>query len=56
MAKKTLLNSIKQSMQDSAVQVRRSLGRNSYAVTLNQALQQVQMLERAKLHAQRIGK
>ena len=42
-------------MQDSAVQVRRSLGRTSYATTHSQALQQAKMLEQAKL-AQQIGK
>ena len=55
MAKQILINSIKKSMQDSAVQVRRSLGRTSYATTHSQALQQAQMLEQAKL-AQQIGK
>ena len=55
MAAKILINSIKQSMQDSAVQVRCSLGRTSYATTRKQALQQVQMLEEAK-QSQRTGK
>ena len=55
MEKQTLLNSIKRSMQVSAVQVRCSLGRTSSATTREQALQQVQMLQQAKL-AQQIGK
>ena len=55
MERQTLLNSLRQSMQASAVQVRCSLGRTSYATTRKQALQQVQMLEQAK-QAQRIGK
>ena len=53
--KKILLNSIRQSMQVSVVQVRCSLGRTSYATTRKQALQQVQMLEEAK-QSQRTGK
>ena len=48
MEKKILLNSIRQSMQVSVVQVRSSLGRTSYATTRKKALQQVQMLEEAK--------
>ena len=52
MERQTLLNSIRQSMQASAVQV---TGRTSYATTRKQALQQVQILEQAK-QAQRIGK
>ena len=55
MEKQTLLNSIKRSMQVSAAQVRCSLGRTSSATTREQALQQVQMLQQAKL-AQQIGK
>ena len=55
MEKQILLNSIKQSMQASVVQVRCSSGRTSYATTRKQALQQVQILEQAK-QAQRIGK
>ena len=35
-------------MQDSAVQVRCSLGRTSCAVTRKQALEQVRMLEEAR--------
>ena len=49
MEKQTLLNSIKRSMQVSAVQVRCSLGRTSSAATREQALKQVQMLQQAKL-------
>ena len=48
MEKQILLNSIKRSMQASAVQVRCSSGRKSYATTREQALKQVQMLELAK--------
>ena len=55
MEKQTLLSSIKRSMQVSAAQVRYSLGRTSCAATREQALQQVQMLQQAKL-AQQIGK
>ncbi len=35
-------------MQDSAVQVKRSLGRKSYATTRSLAIQQVKMLEQAR--------
>ena len=49
MEKQTLLNSIKRSMQDSAQQVRRSLGRTPSVATREQALKQVQMLQQAKL-------
>ena len=53
---KTDLNQFNQkSMQDSAVQVRRSLGRTSYATTHSEALQQAKMPEQAK-QSQRIGK
>lgn len=55
MEKQILLNSIKQSMQVSVVQVRCSSGRTSYATTRKQALQQVQMLEQAK-QSQRAGR
>ena len=55
MDKQILLNSIRQSMQDSVVQVRCSLGRTSYATTRKQALQQVQMLEQAK-RSQLVGR
>lgn len=55
MPKQILISLIKKSTQDSAVQVRRSLGRASYAITHSQALQQAKMLEQAK-QSQRIGK
>jgi hypothetical protein len=45
MPKQTLIN---KSMQESAVQVRCSLGRASRVVMRKQALEQVQMLEQAK--------
>ena len=48
MENKILLNSIRKSMQESAVQVRCSLGRTSYATTRELALQQVGMLLKAK--------
>ena len=51
----TLHNLIRKSMQDSAVQVRCSLGRTSYATTREQALQQVAMLLNAK-NSHQIGK
>lgn len=55
MAKQILISSIKKSMQDSAVQASRSLGRTSYATTHSQALHQANMLEQAK-QSQRIDK
>lgn len=55
MTKQILISLIKKSMQDSAGQVRRSLGRTSYATTHSQALQQANMLEQAK-QSQRIDK
>ncbi len=55
MEKQTLLNSIKQSMQVSAAQVRCSLGRTSSVATREQVLKQEQMLHQAKL-AQEIGR
>lgn len=55
MTKQVLISSIKKSVQDSAVQVSRSLVRNLYATTHSQALQQAKMLEQAK-QALRIGK
>ena len=48
MPKPILISLIKKSMQDSAVQVRRSLGRTSYATAHSQALHQDNMLEQAK--------
>ena len=56
MEEQILIDSIYQSMQDSARQVRRSLGRTSYATTREQALSQVAMLEQAKQEAQQTGK
>lgn len=55
MPKQVLISLIKKSVQDSAVQVRRSLGRTSYATTHSQALPQANMLEQAK-QSQRIDK
>ena len=48
MGQKNFLDSIYQSMQDSARQVRLSLGRPSSHATRQQALQQVAMLKEAK--------
>ncbi len=48
MENQILLNSIRKSMRDSAVQVRCSLGRTSYATTRELALRQVAMLLKAK--------
>lgn len=48
MATSTLIDSIRQSMQDSVVQVRCSSGRKPSPVTREQALAQVEMLEKAK--------
>ncbi|MBQ6276362.1 MAG: hypothetical protein IJK62_06630 [Bacteroidales bacterium] len=50
-----MIDSIYQSMQDSAQQVRRSLGRTSYATTLEEALSQVEMLQQAKQAARQTG-
>ena len=55
MGEKIFLDSIYQSMQDSAREVRLSLGRPSSHVTRQQALQQVAMLKAAK-EAQQTGK
>ncbi len=55
MEEQTFLDSIYKSMQDSAVRVRCSLGRTSYATTREEALQQVAMLQYAK-QTQQIGK
>ena len=54
MGQKIFLDSINQSMQDSALQVRLSLGRPSSYATRQQALQQVAMLKAAK-EAQQTG-
>ena len=55
MGQKIFLDLIYQSMQDSAQQVRRSLGRPSSRATRQQALRQVAMLKAAK-EAQQTGK
>ena len=55
MEKVTFLNLISQSMQESALLVRSSLGRSSYVISRDKALQQVKMLEAVK-RAQQIGK
>ena len=54
MGQKFFIDSIYQSMQDSARQVRLSLGRPSSHATRQQALQQVAMLKAAK-EAQQTG-
>ena len=54
MEEQILIDSIYQSMQDSARQVRRSLGRTSFATTREEALNQVEMLQQAKQAAQQI--
>ena len=53
MGQKVFLDSIYQSMQDSAREVRLSLGRPSSHATRQQALQQVAMLKAAKDSASR---
>ena len=55
MEEQILLDLINKSMRDSALQVRRSLGRMSYATTREEALSQVAMLQKAK-EAQQTGK
>jgi hypothetical protein len=55
MGQKIFLDSIYQSMQDSAREARISLGRPSSHATRQQALQQVAMLKAAK-EAQQTGK
>ena len=55
MGQKIFLDLIYQSMQDSAREVRLSLGRPSSHATRQQALQQVAMLKAAK-EAQQTGK
>ena len=54
MAKQTLVNSIKRSMQVSVAQVRCSLGRTSSVATREQVIKQEQMLHQAKL-AKKLG-
>ena len=56
MGQKIFIDSILQSMQDSARQVRLSSGRPSSYATREQALQQVAMLKAAKEQAQQIDK
>lgn len=55
MEEQILLDLINKSMRDSALQVRRSLGRMPYATMREEALRQVAMLQQAK-EAQQIGK
>ncbi len=55
MGEKIFLDSIYQSMQDSAREARISLGRPSSQATRQQALQQVAMLKAAK-ESQQVGK
>ena len=55
MGKQILIDSIYQSMQDSAQQVRLSSGRPSSHATREQALQQVAMLKAAKELALQVG-
>lgn len=55
MEQKTFLDLINQSMQESARLVRSSLGRSSYVISSEQALRQVEMLEKAK-RLQQTGK
>ena len=55
MGEKIFLDSIYQSMQDSAREARISLGRPSSQATRQQALQQVAMLKAAKEN-QQVGK
>lgn len=55
MEEQILLDLINKSMRDSALQVRRSLGRMLYATTREEALSQVAMLQKAK-EAQQTGK
>lgn len=56
MDEQTFIDLICKSMQDSAQEVRRSLGRMPSAVTREQALNQVAFLLNAKQAAQQIGK
>ena len=56
MGQQAFLDSIYQSMEDSARLVRFSLGRPSSRTTREHALQQVAMLQAAKEAAQQIGK
>lgn len=56
MDEQTFIDLICKSMQDSAQEVRRSLGRMPSAVTREQALNQVAFLLHAKQAARQIGK
>ena len=56
MEEQTFIDLIYKSMQDSAQQVRRSLGRTPSVATRGQALNQVAFLLKAKQAAQVIGK
>ena len=56
MEEQILIDSINKSMQASALQIRRSLGRMPYAATREQALNQVAFLLKAKQAAQVTGK
>ena len=48
MEEQILIDLINKSMQDSVLQVRRSLGRMPYVATREQALNQIAMLQKAK--------
>ena len=56
MGEQTFLDSLNQSMLDSARQVRLSLGRPSSQATRQQALEQVAMLQAAKEAAQAVNR
>ena len=56
MANETFLNLISQSMQESALLVRSSLGRSLYVISREKALEQVAMLQAAKEQSQAIGR
>jgi hypothetical protein len=56
MEEQILIDLINKSMQASALQIRRSLGRTPYVATREQALNQVAFLLKAKQAAQVIGK
>ena len=49
MAQETFLNLLSQSMQESARLVRSSSGRSPYVISREKALEQAEMLNRAKL-------
>ena len=55
MEEQILLDSIRRSMEASALQVRCSLGRMPYATTREKALRQVQMLQEAKERQQTLA-